>query len=176
MALQDCTQGAEIRERFDGLGISTDWKRFDAIASARNDVEHYYPKLNQQALQGVVASAFAIIREFLADELEAEPRELLGEPTWQAMLTVAEVYEAEKRLCLEAIDGAEWPSDAVKSGLAAVTCSDCGSDLMQPGEMSTSLDLPSADLPRLRFVAGARRIRSFSRAGRSGARDAPSSH
>lgn len=91
----------QIRERFEGLGISTDWKRFDVVASARNDVEHYYPKLNQQALHGVVASAFAIIRAFVANELGAEPRELLGEPTWQSMLKVAEVYEAERKLCTD---------------------------------------------------------------------------
>lgn len=132
----------QIRERFEGLQISTDWKRFDAIASARNDVEHYYPKLNQHALQGVVASAFAIIRHFVAEELDAEPRELLGESTWQAMLTVAEVYEAEKRLCVDAIEGADWPADAVKSGLNAVTCSDCGSDLLQPGDRSPTWPCP----------------------------------
>lgn len=132
----------QIRERFEGLGIATDWKRFDAIASARNDVEHYYPNLSRQALQVVVASAFAIIREFVADELGAEPRELLGEPTWQAMLTVADVYEAEKKLCVDAIEGADWPTDAVKAGLTSVTCSDCGSDLLQPGEKSTSWPCP----------------------------------
>lgn len=132
----------QIRERFEGLDISTDWKRFDAIASARNDVEHYRPKLNQHALQGVVASAFAIIRQFVAEELDAEPRELLGESTWQVMLTVAEVYEAEKKLCVDAIEGTEWSSDAVKSGLSKVTCSECGSDLLQPGEMSRSWACP----------------------------------
>ena len=68
----------QIQERFEGLSISTDWERFKVIASARNDLEHYYPKLNQQALQGVVASAFAVIRAFLADELDTEPRELLA--------------------------------------------------------------------------------------------------
>ena len=132
----------QIRERFEGLGISTDWKRFEVIASARNDVEHYYPKLNQQALQGVVSSAFAIIRAFLADELDAEPRELLGESTWQTMLTVAEVYEAEKKVCVDTIELTHWPAEAVKTGLAAITCSDCGSDLLQPGETSSSWSCP----------------------------------
>ena len=132
----------QIRERFAGLGISTDWNRFDSIAGARNDVEHFYPKLNQQALQGVIASAFSIIRQFVADELDAEPRELLGETTWQAMLTVAEVDQAEKKRCVDAIEGTAWPSDAVKTGLISVTCSECGSDLLQPGDMSASWPCP----------------------------------
>ncbi len=132
----------QIRERFQALRISTDWKRFDGITKARNDVEHYYPKLNQQALQGVVASAFSIIRAFVALELQAEPRELLGEPTWQEMLKVTDVYEAERKLCTESIEKADWSSDAVKHGLTAVRCPDCGSDLMQPGEMSTSWVCP----------------------------------
>jgi len=132
----------QIKERFEGLAISTDWKRFDSIAKARNDVEHYYPKLNQQALRGVVASAFAIVRQFVAKELNAEPRELLGEPTWQAMLEVAEVYDAEKKACIESIENAAWPSDIIKEGLSAVSCPQCGSDLMQAGDKSTSWEGP----------------------------------
>ena len=39
----------QIRERFTTLGIVTDWTRFDRITDVRNDIEHYYTKLNQKS-------------------------------------------------------------------------------------------------------------------------------
>ena len=65
----------QIQERFAGLGISADWKRFRAISEVRNTVEHYYPGLNKDALTGLVASAFVIISRFTKEELKAEPIE-----------------------------------------------------------------------------------------------------
>lgn len=86
----------------------------------------------------MVASAFSIVREFVTHERDTEPRELLGEPTWQAMLKVADVYAAEKKLCEESIEKAEWSNEVVKDGVAEVTCSECGSDLVQAGNKSES--------------------------------------
>ena len=132
----------QSQERFEGVGISTDWATFEKIGAARNDVEHYYPKLNRQALQGVVSSTFAIVRQFVSDELKLEPRELLGEPTWQVMLKVANVYDAEKTVCAESMAKVTWSSDAVKDGMDAIRCPDCGSDLLQPGQDSADWSGP----------------------------------
>jgi hypothetical protein len=89
----------QIRERFDALGISTDWKRFYKINDARNDVEHLYPQMDQKALQGLISNSFLIIRDFLSNELNRNPRRMLGETTWKVMLSVSEVYEAHAREC-----------------------------------------------------------------------------
>jgi hypothetical protein len=39
-----------IKERFEALGIKTDWKRFDRINERRNEVEHVYPRLDEKGL------------------------------------------------------------------------------------------------------------------------------
>lgn len=132
----------QIKDRFKALAITTNWKRFDRIADARNDIEHYFPQLTQAGLQGVVADAFVIVRQFVSEELKEEPGKLLGEPTWQAMLKVAELYDAERARCDAAIESAEWSAEAVKAGVAAVTCSSCGSDLLEPGAASDSWSCP----------------------------------
>lgn len=68
----------QIRERFQSLGIATDWKRTDDITRLRNDIEHYYPTISQQALGSLVASALVLVRDFAEQELGEAPRDLLG--------------------------------------------------------------------------------------------------
>ncbi len=122
----------QIRERFEGVGIVTDWKRCDRINDARNDVEHRYPTLDQKALRGLISDSFILVRNFITEELNDDPLALLGEETWQAMLEVAEVYQKEKQGCEQLMAQVEWISPALKEGLAELTCSDCGSDLLRP--------------------------------------------
>jgi DNA-directed RNA polymerase subunit M/transcription elongation factor TFIIS len=122
----------QIRERFKTLMITTDWSLLEQIASVRNDIEHYFPRLEQEAIAGVVASAFLIIRKFAADELGEEPRELLGEATWDSMLQVAEVYQAERKECDDALGQIEWESEALEDGIKKLSCSECGSGLLKP--------------------------------------------
>ena len=100
----------QIRQRFDALGIGTDWKRFDGVNIVRTDVEHFYPRLDQNALQGLISDSFLIVRDFIANELEDDPRELLGEQTWQTMLEVSEVHEKERQECKRLLAEVKWVS------------------------------------------------------------------
>jgi hypothetical protein len=123
----------QIRERFQALGVSTDWNRFDRINNVRNDVEHFYPLLDQKALHGLISDSFLIVRNFIADELEDDPRDLLAEETWQPMLDVSVVHEKEKQECERLLKDAKWVSPTLKRGLTemVLTCSACGSDLLK---------------------------------------------
>lgn len=127
----------QIKERFAHLGIATEWKRFDKITNIRNTIEHYYPKADQKALRGVIADAFIIARAFVATQLGANPRELLGENTWQTMLGVEEIYAAERKMCDEALNTVDWDSAALENGIRELTCPECGSDLLRPEGGST---------------------------------------
>lgn len=128
----------QIQDRFKSLGISTDWKLLEQITNVRNDVEHYFPRLNQDAIASVLASAFLIIRQFAAGELGEEPRDLLGQETWDAMLDAAAVYNAERKECDDALAAVDWGSDSLETGVKQIRCSDCGSTLIRPADGSTS--------------------------------------
>ena len=130
----------QIRKRFTNLGITTEWARFDGIAVVRNAIEHHYVSASQQSLQGVVASAFAIVRSFAIEELKTDPQLLLGIDTWKAMVAVADVYDAERNECDEALAAVDWRSAALEKGVRQVRCASCSSDLLQPAEATRSYE------------------------------------
>lgn len=127
----------QIKERFKGLGIVTDWTRFDRITNVRNEVEHYYTKTSKKALQGLIADAFVVVRSFVTVELQEDPLMLLGDETWQAMLEVNEVHEAERAECVAALKAFPWASEAVEQGVLEITCDTCSSDLIRPSSGET---------------------------------------
>lgn len=122
----------QIRERFEGLAIATDWKRFTRVNAVRNEVEHLYPQLDQKGLQGLISDSFLIVRDFIAEELNDNPREILGEETWKEMLLVSEVHEKEREECDRLLADIEWTSQSLEDGIPDLTCSSCGSDLLKP--------------------------------------------
>jgi len=126
---------AQIKERFKGLGIQTKWDLLEKITEARNDLEHYIPKHSQAALEGLIANAFAIVRDFITRELKEDPLQVLGEATWQAMLNVSTVYEEELAACEAAREAVDWQSDVLEEGLSDLSCEECGSDLLRPAEV-----------------------------------------
>jgi hypothetical protein len=128
---------SRIRERFESLGISTAWKRFDSITKVRNEVEHYYTNTSKRALQGLIADAFIVVRNFVTVELQEDPLSLLGDETWQAMLEVNEVHEAERQECVAALKAFPWQSGTVEEGVLEITCSACSSDLIRPSNGET---------------------------------------
>jgi hypothetical protein len=126
----------QIRERFEALGIKTDWKRFERVNDVRNDVEHLYPRLDQKGLEGLISDSFLLVRDFIAKELRDDPLALLGEETLQAMLEVAEVYKKEKEECEQLVNAANWPAAAIRAGIPDLTCPACSGDLLKPVEDS----------------------------------------
>ncbi len=67
-----------IKDRFDSLDIKVDWDRINKINDYRNNVEHYFSNLEHKAIQGLISNSFLIIRDFIAEELQADPKECLG--------------------------------------------------------------------------------------------------
>jgi hypothetical protein len=131
----------QIKERFVGLGIVTDWARFDQMTTVRNDVEHYFTKAAKKTLEGVVSNAFILARNFIATQLAEDPLKLLGPETWEAMLDVSEVYEAERDECLSLLRGINWLSDPLAEGVLVLACDACGGSLLRPeGQTKTYSD------------------------------------
>jgi hypothetical protein len=131
----------QIRERFQKLDVTTDWKRFEEISRLRNDIEHYFTNVSQDAMRAMISNTFLIIRNFVTEELDDDPQELLGEEAWQKMLAVSEVLEKERLACQEAITTIDWESDSLARAVSSLTCSECGSPLLLPMDKKRGADL-----------------------------------
>ena len=120
-----------IKERFESLGITVEWKRLERINRYRNDIEHYYSTMNNESVQQLISDSFIIIRNFIVDELDGDPRELLGEEYWKILVDVNEVYEQEKQECDLSLEKLDYFSSEILSSLQAYNCNECGSGLLE---------------------------------------------
>ena len=130
---------AQIEERLRDLGVSADWKRVHRIVEIRNEVEHYYSTASPKRLRELVSDVFVVVRNFAVIHLNTEPLQLLGEQTWQTILTAEEVYSQELADCVTARATVKWPSPAIEQIAARLRCVDCDSRLLKPVITSAGL-------------------------------------
>jgi|GEM_PF-224822 len=119
-----------MEDRCKSLGIDVDWQRVRKIVAHRNDIEHYFPSLTQNALRTLVADSFIIIRDFLRTQLNEDPLIVLGAPTWTTLTGVADVYKKEKDECLANIASINWDFSTVQDAMEDWQCPKCGSGLI----------------------------------------------
>ncbi|MDD3937571.1 hypothetical protein [Rhodoferax sp.] len=131
----------QIKDRFKDLGIKTDWTRVEAIIKVRNDVEHYVSIESESRVKELIADTFAVVRDFVSDELDLEASELLGEETWLAMLQVSEVYEAHRKECLAELEQLKWWSPGMARTAEYLRCVHCESDLIKPQTVGKRLSI-----------------------------------
>jgi DNA-directed RNA polymerase subunit M/transcription elongation factor TFIIS len=120
----------QIKDRFESLGVTTHWDRINKINEFRNDIEHYHSNLSKDAIRNLLSNCFIVIRDFMFEELSSDPRIILGEKSWNILVSVAEVYEKEKEACNDVIDQMDWASDSLGEALKNISCENCGSGLM----------------------------------------------
>lgn len=125
-----------IEERFKSLGISVDWKRLEKINKYRNNIEHYYSDESKESIQALLSDSFLVIRDFIRKYLHEDPKELLGEETYNILLDISEVYEAEKKACIATYDTVEGFGKIFLEALPNVTCEKCGSGLIEFDEFN----------------------------------------
>jgi len=123
-----------IKERFESLSISVDWKRVERINKYRNDIEHYFSYLNTQSVQQLISDSFLIIRDFISEHLNEDPKQLLGDDAWAVLIEVNEVYEKEKATCVEALETLDYFNDEILNAFEKYSCAECGSGLITPSE------------------------------------------
>lgn len=120
-----------IKDRFESLNISVDWKRLESINKYRNDIEHYCSTLTNESVQQLISDSFLIIRDFIVDELDENPKLLLGEDYWKILVDVNEVYAKEKQECDLSLEGLDYFTDEILYALQAYRCNECGSGLIE---------------------------------------------
>ena len=136
----------QIKERFDALRVSVDWKRFDELLRLRNELEHYYTTASAPVVQGALADAFAVLQSFVTVELEQEPLDLLGEQTWKVLLDESSVFGAQLATCQAEMQRIDWPDPVYGQVVAELRCFHCHSELVKPSNPD------EADLTALQFL------------------------
>jgi len=121
----------EIRERFNSLKVTVDWKKFDQLNQLRNNIEHYYTDKSPDAVREVIVTSFLLIRDFISEYLEEEPCNVLGEECWQALLKTKDVYQAEEEDCRQTFLVYGFDSQILDRILANIRCPFCHSTLIK---------------------------------------------
>ncbi len=130
----------QIKERFQKLNISVDWKRLDTLTLVRNDIEHYFTHENDGAIRGAVSDSFLLIRDAIDQHLDEKPLELLGENCWSVLLSTHDVFEKEQKECLASLELLSIGTDFIKDALEELRCPGCNSTLIKISEESPSND------------------------------------
>lgn len=119
----------QIKERLESLNIKVDWNRLEKINVYRNNIEHYYSIESESAVKGMISNLFLIIRNFISDYLDEDPKELLGKETWEKLIQINEVYQSEKRNCIKEID-TYFDNTLVSDAINKYNCDNCFSELI----------------------------------------------
>lgn len=122
----------QIQERFESLGIKVDWKRLEAIRRYRNEIEHYFGNVKAHTVRQYISDCFIIVRDFITDHLGKDPRQVLGQSTWDCLVNEKRVYDAEKNECSSRLEKLDWPNKTASIRIRDACCSDCSSDLIRP--------------------------------------------
>ncbi|HVY30066.1 MAG TPA: hypothetical protein VHB79_26090 [Polyangiaceae bacterium] len=130
----------EIKQRLKSLGVDLEWKRLDKLTAERNNIEHYYAQVSNDALRGLAADVLLLVRDFTTRELRKDPRLVFGDATWEQLLNNEEVFAAERNECLTTLRSVKWGTDALSNSVEAYVCPECGSQLQRPIDTSSSLD------------------------------------
>lgn len=127
----------QINDRFESLNISVHWARVKEINNFRNDIEHYYSNLSKAAINALISNTFIVIRDFISQHLQLDPKDFLGEQSWSTLVSVSEVYEREKEECVKLLENIDWGSNGLASALVAFKCTNCGSGLITVREQKS---------------------------------------
>ncbi|MBL5884809.1 hypothetical protein [Lelliottia aquatilis] len=120
---------SDIKARFNTFEVYVDWDTIAELHNCRNHLEHLHPQNTHGELAGFVANLFPVLTNFINDELEKSPPEVLG-TSWEIMLAHQTFYNSQLAECEESWLGAEVP-EGMQEYLPTCTCSECGSRLLK---------------------------------------------
>jgi len=128
----------QIQERFKSLDVKVDWSQLEKAQTYRNNVEHYYDrdKTKHEVVRQYISGCFVLICDFIRTQLEQDPKELFEPSIWNTLINEKDVYEADKRACLEVFEKLKWESDVTLRIFNDFTCTECGSALIEPVDTS----------------------------------------
>lgn len=122
-----------IKDRFKNLNISVDWSAFNEANKIRNNIEHYFEKTNIDSIRIVVSKLFPIMRDFIIDQLEKNPQNLIGDELWAFLMREAKIYIENKQTCQKSLESLSFLNDAVANAIInTASCPKCASEYILP--------------------------------------------
>ncbi|HCR3551193.1 TPA: hypothetical protein ON622_001116 [Morganella morganii] len=120
-----------IEERFESFNIEVDWDVIKKLQECRNHLEHLHPKHTNGELADFIAKLFPILSNFITNELNELPSDVLGVSTWDVMQKHKDYYNSMLGICKS-----EWSKIAITTELINLVslckCDMCGSLLIAP--------------------------------------------
>ncbi|GAA0426905.1 hypothetical protein GCM10008969_58070 [Pseudomonas veronii subsp. inensis] len=129
-----------IKDRFESLQISTNWKSIDTLKRCRNALEHLHPEHSTGEITNFLANLFPLLQDFIRNELNEKPLDLLGE-AWEVMLKYHEFHASNITESRNKWLKAGFPETALEL-LGTAQCECCGSLLLEPHEEDIERALP----------------------------------
>ncbi|SCC63234.1 hypothetical protein [Kosakonia oryziphila] len=125
---------SDIEARFKTFEVNVDWGTIGKLRDCRNHLEHLHPQNTLGELAGFVANLFPVLTDFINDELEMSPQNVLGS-SWEIMLAHQTFYNKQLAEC-----ETSWLDAGIPAGmqefLQNCTCSECGSRLLKASPKS----------------------------------------
>ncbi|CAE1141655.1 hypothetical protein [Serratia sp. Tan611] len=119
-----------IKKRFEGFGIDVDWRVINKLQDCRNHLEHLHPANTLGEVADFVAELFPVLRDFIQQQLDEHPGDLLGE-SWQIMLAHHNFFVDTRKE-----NDKKWLTAGVPEQMLSLTtiakCEVCGSLLIAP--------------------------------------------
>jgi hypothetical protein len=134
-----------MQKRFATFGITFDWAKFGKLKECRNDLEHLHPASSLGDVADLVAGLFPVLRDFITDNMDESPAEVLGE-AWQIMLKHHEFIVNLREQCDTAWDKAKIP-EGMQPWRVECHCAECGSSLLtaSPSSLQQGLTVERDD-------------------------------
>lgn len=97
-----------------------------SLQVARNEIEHKYSSLSDEAVKETIANVFPIV-VYLLETCDEEPAEVLDE-AYQPMLRTKEIFDIEFARCRKSFESIKFPFDELRD--YTFQCCSCHSELV----------------------------------------------
>lgn len=121
---------ATIAKRFTSFCIEVDWDVIRKLQECRNHLEHLHPANTLGEVADFVAELFPVLRDFIQNEMEMSPVELLGS-AWESMLNHHRFVKTLADQCRTGWAQSGLPK-RMELWLEESGCEECGSSLLAP--------------------------------------------
>lgn len=120
----------DIKNRFESLGIQVSWNELNEVIKYRNEIEHYYTRINIDSAKTMISESFIIIKGFIENELKRKPENLFNRETWIYFANTKQVHDELKKECNSKLEKLDYYSINILSAIKECKCKNCGSDLI----------------------------------------------